>query len=68
MAPDRGLKNLRLRFIVLLDQKVGREKAILRRSIAALDKKIRRHAEITPTGGYTDKRRQLRDTHDKAGR
>lgn len=44
MAADRSLKNLRLRFIVLLDQKNGREKAVLRRSIAALDKKIRRDA------------------------
>jgi hypothetical protein len=44
LAADRSLKNLRLRFIVLLDQKNGREKAVLRRSIAALDKKIRRDA------------------------
>ena len=52
MAADRSLKNLRLRFIVLLDQKNGREKAVLRRSIAALDKKIRRDTANSFTRGY----------------
>ena len=52
MAADRSLKNLRLRFIVLLDQKNGREKAVLRRSIAALDEKIRRDAGKSSTRGY----------------
>ena len=52
MAADRSLKNLRLRFIVLLDQKNGREKAVLRRSIAALDKKIRRDSVKSSTRGY----------------
>jgi hypothetical protein len=51
LAADRGLKSLRLKFIVLLDQKNGREKAILRRSIAALDKRIRRSAEKSSPRG-----------------
>jgi hypothetical protein len=42
---NRRLRNLRLRFIVQLDQKTGREKAVLRRSIAALERKIRSQAE-----------------------
>jgi hypothetical protein len=68
LAPERGLKNLRLRFIVLLDQKTGREKAVLRRSIEALDRKIRRQAEKTPDRGYTDIRTHPRETRDGAGR
>jgi hypothetical protein len=49
------LRQLRLRLISLLDQKVGREKSILRRSIAALDRLIReKEDEKSPEGGYPD--------------
>jgi hypothetical protein len=55
------LRQLRLRLISLLDQKAGREKSILRRSIAALDRRIRekentKESEKRPEGGYPDKR------------
>jgi hypothetical protein len=36
-----SLRQLRLKLLSLLDQKVGREKYILRRSISALDRLIR---------------------------
>jgi hypothetical protein len=44
---------LRLRLITLLDQKAGREKSILRRNIAALDRLIReKDAEKPVDKGY----------------
>jgi len=53
------LRQLRLRLLSLLDQKVGREKSILRRSIAALDRLIRekeetKEAEKRRRRGYPD--------------
>jgi len=39
---DRELAELRLRLLNQLDQRVGREKAVLRRAIAALDARLRR--------------------------
>jgi hypothetical protein len=51
------LRRLRLRLISLLDQKVGREKSILRRSIEALDRMIReKDAEKSTHRGYPDRR------------
>jgi len=52
-----SLRQLRLRLLSLLDQKVGREKSILRKSIAALDRLIRekdgiKEAEKQPDRGY----------------
>ena len=45
---SRGLRDarpvyrrLRMRFLLQLDQKTGREKAVLRRTIAALDRRLR---------------------------
>ena len=35
------LTDLRLRFLLQLDQKTGREKAVLRKTIAALDRRLR---------------------------
>jgi len=54
-----GLRELRLRLLSLLDQKVGREKSILRRSIVALDRLIRekeraKRAEKPGNRGYPD--------------
>jgi len=62
-----SLRQLRLRLISLLDQKVGREKSVLRRNIAALDRLIRakegkkegakvrtEEDEKSPEGGYPD--------------
>ena len=40
-ARSRGLTDLRLRFLLQLDQKTGREKAVLRKTIAALDRRLR---------------------------
>jgi len=39
---DRELVELRLRLLNQLDQRVGREKAVLRRAIAALEARLRR--------------------------
>ena len=39
---DRELQELRLRLLNQLDQRVGREKAILRRTIAVLTARLRR--------------------------
>ena len=39
---DRELAELRLRLLNQLDQRVGREKAVLRRAIAVLDARLRR--------------------------
>jgi hypothetical protein len=45
-----------LRLLSLLDQKVGREKSILRKSIAALDRRLReKKPENEPPGGYHQK-------------
>ncbi|MEE8589927.1 MAG: hypothetical protein V3T35_01270 [Spirochaetia bacterium] len=41
MPKSSPLRQLRLRLISLLDQKVGKEKSVLRRSIQALDRLIR---------------------------
>jgi hypothetical protein len=49
------LRQLRLRLLSLLDQKVGREKSILRRSIAALDRLIREKERIKETEKSEDK-------------
>jgi len=58
-----SLRQLRLRLISLLDQKVGREKRVLRSSIAALDRLIREKEgakegvkadEKSPVRGYPD--------------
>ena len=38
---DRELAELRLRLLNQLDQRVGREKAVLRRAIAVLDARLR---------------------------
>jgi hypothetical protein len=55
------LRQLRLRLLSLLDQKVGREKHILRRSIAVLDRLIRekegtKEDEKRPDEGYPGKK------------
>ena len=39
---DRELAELRLRLLNQLDQRVGREKAVLRRTIAVLSERLRR--------------------------
>lgn len=39
---DRELAELRLRLLNQLDQRVGREKAVLRRAIAVLEARLRR--------------------------
>ncbi len=39
---ERELAELRLRLLNQLDQRVGREKAVLRRTIAALNARLRR--------------------------
>ena len=41
-APARELAELRLRLLSQLDQRVGREKAVLRRTIAALSARLKR--------------------------
>ena len=46
MSESSRLRQLRLRLLSLLDQKVGREKSILRRSITALDRLIREKEQI----------------------
>jgi hypothetical protein len=53
------LRQLRLRLLSLLDQKVGREKSILRRSVTALERLIRekedaKEGEKHPDTGYPD--------------
>ena len=56
MGNNASLRSLRLRLISLLDQKVGREKDILRRSIQALDRLIReKEAENPADRGYPHK-------------
>jgi hypothetical protein len=50
------LRQLRLRLLSLLDQKVGKEKSILRRSIQALDRLIReKEPEKPAVKGYHQK-------------
>ncbi|UCF99870.1 MAG: hypothetical protein JSV89_10125 [Spirochaetaceae bacterium] len=61
MGNNSSLRRLRLRLLSLLDQKVGREKSILRRSIQALDRRIRekeaiKEAEKPPDRGYPHSR------------
>jgi hypothetical protein len=58
-AEPSSLNELRLRLLSLLDQKVGREKSILRRTISALDRLIRekeraKRAEKQKNRGYPD--------------
>ena len=53
MGSSSSLRRLRLRLLSLLDQKVGREKSILRRNIQALDRLIRKkEAEKPSNRGY----------------
>ena len=53
MGNNTSLRRLRLRLLSLLDQKVGREKSILRRNIRVLDRLIReKEAEKPENRGY----------------
>ncbi len=55
-VPKSPLRKLRLRLLSLLDQKVGREKSILRKSILALERRLReKKPENEPPEGYHQK-------------
>lgn len=56
MPKNSPLRQLRLRLLSLLDQKVGKEKSVLRRSIQALDRLIREKEPEKPAAkGYHQK-------------
>lgn len=59
---DRSLLQLRLRLLLLLDQRTGREKEVLRKSIRYLERRISRPAEapstLKPPSGYRRRGRE----------
>ena len=48
-SPRDGLRILRLKLLLMLDQKTGREKQSLRKHISALNRRLKRALEKPPS-------------------